>query len=159
MMAVMAEPFELPERHGARPHTTHPTRDDPHPHSQRSQNAPPEMQEALFDRVRRLEGVVVMDSCVSVPGARAFRLSPDMAAGPQEAFQCQTEFAHLHPPYDGSLHATLPPVVYEEVLRTGWGEPHPISGTMLLFGPRHADELEVVFRLVRCSYEYARGTA
>ena len=78
-----------------------------------------------------LPGVSTGDSCVSVPGARAFILDPALAAGPAAAFQCETEFAHLHPPGDGSLHIALPPDLYQAVQAADWGDPHPISGTML----------------------------
>ncbi|HYY87527.1 MAG TPA: luciferase family protein [Chloroflexota bacterium] len=148
---------QLPPRDGPRPETTHPTRADPHPHQQLTQIAPADLQEALFGRATQLSGVMVRDSCVSVPGARAFRLDPARAGGPEQAFQCDHEFAHLHPAYDGSLHLTLPPALYREVLESGWGEPHPISGTMLVFGPRNAQELEVVWTILRASYQYAAG--
>lgn len=149
--------MELPRRHGPRPEVTHPTRDNPHPHQQLSQNAPIELQEALFERARSLEGVSAAPSCVSVPGARGFHLDPALALGPPEAFQCRTEFAHLHPAHDGSLHATLPAEVYDDALEKGWGDPHPLSGTMMLFGPRNEQELEVVWQLVQASYRFGRG--
>ena len=153
----MSPPSKLPDRPGSRPDTTHPSPADPHPHQQLTQNAPRELQEALFERAAHLPGISVGDSCVSVPGARAFRLDPALARGPEQAFQCDHEFAHLHPAYDGSLHLTLPPEVYQQVLDAGWGEPHPLSGTMLLFGPRDAQELEVVWSVVQASYHYAAG--
>ena len=149
----------VPPRRGDPPALTHPTPADPHPHQQLSQNAPVEVQDALLERARGLPGVRVADSCVSVPGARAFHLDPALARGPQAAFQRGTEFAHLHPPYDGSLHMTLPPEVYDQVLRARWGDPHPISGTMMVFGPRDAEELEVVWRLLVVSHRYALGPA
>ena len=147
----------LPARRGPAPELTRPTPEDPHPHQQLSQNSPVEVQEALFERARALPGVIVADSCVSVPGARAFHLDPGLARGPGDAFQCGTEFAHLHPPHDGSLHLTLPPGAYGEVRAKGWGEPHPISGTMMLFGPRDAEELEVAWQVLLRSYRFARG--
>jgi phospholipase/carboxylesterase len=73
--------------------------------------------------------------------------------------QCRTEFAHLHPPHDGSLHLTLPDSVYAQVLERGWGDPHPISGTMMLFGPRDSEELEVAWSVVLASYRFATGEA
>ena len=149
--------FTLPPRRGSRPETTRPTPERPTPHQQTSQNAPPELQEAVFERARALPGITVGDSCVSVPGARAFRLDPALARGPAEAFQCDQEFAHLHPVHDGSLHLTLPRAVYQAVLEQGWGEPHPISGTMLLFGPRDTDELDVIWRVLLASYQFATG--
>jgi Family of unknown function (DUF5519) len=116
------------------------------------------LQEELLERVRRLPNISIGASLVSVPGARAFHLHEKSARGPRQAFQAGHEFAHLHPPGDGSLHMTLPPDLYDEVLAMGWGEPHPLSGTMLVRGPRDADELEVVWGLVRASYAYANGS-
>jgi hypothetical protein len=150
--------FEIPKRRGPKPETTRPTRAERKPHKQLTQNAPGDLQEELFNRVRRLPDVSIGDSLVSVPGARAFHLRDESARGPREAFQAGREFAHLHPSDDGSLHVTLPPDLYDEVLAKGWGEPHPLSGTMLVWGPRDADELEVVWSIVKASYAYANGT-
>jgi phospholipase/carboxylesterase len=149
--------FDLPKRRGPKPETTRPTREERKPHKQLTQNAPGDLQEELLERVRQLTNVSIGDSLVSVPGARAFHLFEESARGPREAFQAGREFAHLHPAEDGSLHMTLPPGLYAEVLATGWGEPHPLSGTMLVWGPRDTDELEVVWRLVKSSYAYATG--
>jgi Family of unknown function (DUF5519) len=149
--------FELPPRSGPKPETTRPSRNHPTPHKQISQNAPPDMQEKLFALASSLAGVSVGDSLVSVPGARAFHLDETLARGPREAFQRGREFAHLHPVHDGSLHLTLPPDIYQEVLAKGWGEPHPVSGTMMIWGPRDPQELEVIWRLVQASYAYAIG--
>jgi phospholipase/carboxylesterase len=101
---------ELEPRRGDPPLTTRPSRQQPFPHQQLTQTAPIGLQDELFARVLTLPGVSTGDSCVSVPGARAFILDPALAAGPAAAFQCETEFAHLHPPGDGSLHIALPPV-------------------------------------------------
>jgi len=144
-------------RDGEPPVTTRPSGSLAFPHQQLTQVAPVELQDELVARARTLPHVSVADSCVSVPGARAFRVDADHAAGPTEAFQCGTEFAHVHPAGDGSLHLTLPPAVYAAVQTAGWGEPHPISGTMLLFGPRNRRELETVWQLLLCSYRYALG--
>jgi hypothetical protein len=150
--------LQLPRRHGPQPETTSPSRERPFPHSQVSQIAPEHLQARLLDHVASLPGVSVRDSLVSVPGARAFHLDPEVAKGPAEAFQRGTEFAHLHPAHDGSLHATLPRDLYEGVLDKGWGEPHPISGTMMLFGPRDEQELEVLKQLLEASYSFAKGS-
>ena len=151
------KPFQLPQRSGQKPDTTRPSLDRPEPHKQISQNAPPDMQEKLFMRARSLPGVTVGKSLVSVPGARAFHLDEALARGSKKAFQRGREFAHIHPAHDGSLHMTLPPAWYEDVLAKGWGEPHPVSGTMMVWGPRNEKELEVVWHLVRVSYAYATG--
>jgi hypothetical protein len=108
-------------------------------------------------RMSSLPGVRVGPSLVSVPGARALHLDGALARGPRDAFQRGREFAHLHPVHDGSLHLTLDPVLYQQVVASGWGEPHPISRTMMVWGPRNADELEIVWSLVLASYQYAAG--
>lgn len=146
------------DRVGAPPRTTEPDEAHAFPHQQLTQNAPREFQDELVIRAGRLPGVAIADSCISVPGARAFRLDPEIAAGrPDEAFQCDTEFAHIHPPGDGSLHMMLPVAVYDRILAVGWGTPHPISGTMLVFGPRTDDEVELVWQFIVTSYRYALG--
>ena len=116
----------------------------PRPHAQRSQNAPPELQERVAEYGLALPSVTAAESLVSVPGARAFVLADEAAAGPPEAFQAGREFAHLHPADDGSLHMTLPAAVAGEAYAKGWGEPHPMSGTPLIFGPRDEEERNVV---------------
>lgn len=126
-------------------------------HSQLTQQAPPSMQEALFAGAAGLPDIHVAPSGISVPGARAFLLDPAVAEGPGDAFQIGTEFAHIHPAYDGSLHVKLPPAVANVVFRQGWGVPHPRSGTPLLFGPRTQEELEIVWQVVLRSYEWARS--
>jgi uncharacterized protein (TIGR00369 family) len=150
--------WTVPIRRGPPPKTTHPTREQPGPHQQLSDVAPRHLQDELLRRVRTLPEVEVGWSAISVPYARGFHLKPHAAKGPAEAFQRGSEFGHLHPEHDGSLHLNLPLALYDEVLRAGWGEPHPISGTMLVFGPRDEAELEVVWRLVRASYDWATAT-
>jgi hypothetical protein len=152
---------DLPLRAGDRPQTN-----PQMPHQQVSQNAPAELQEALFERAAALPGVVVARSHVSVPGARAFHLDAAYAAGPQEAFFYGAEFAHMHPASDGSLHIILPEPLAREVIAKGWGEFHPlvVQGVMpptnlMVFGPRDDAELDTVWRIVRASYEHATGAS
>jgi hypothetical protein len=155
--ALALYPMDLQPREGDGPITTRPTVATPFPHQQLTQTAPVDLQEQLVARGASLPYVAVAPSCVSVPGSRAFRLDESHARGPAEAFQCGTEFAHVHPPGDGSLHLTLPPAIYAGVLAQGWGEPHPISGTMMLFGPRNQRELETVWQVLLWSYRFAIG--
>ena len=144
----------LPRRKGPRPATN----PEP-PHSQISQNSPPELQDELFDLAKALPGVTIGRSFVSVPGSRAFHLDRELAKGPIEAFQAKTEFAHLHPVHDGSLHLSLPPDLTQAAIDHGWGEHHPLApGAVMIFGPRDQAELEVVWQLVRASYRWARGS-
>lgn len=151
--------WTVPARRGPRPETTHPTREQPGPHQQLSDIAPRDLQEELLRRVRTLPDVEIGWSAISVPYARGFHLKPHAAKGPPQAFQRGSEFGHLHPEQDGSLHLNLPPALYDEVLGAGWGEPHPISGTMLVFGPRDEAELDVVWRLVCASYNWATANS
>ena len=118
----------------------------------------------MFERAAGLPGVIVARSHVSVPGARAFHLDEEHAGGPDEAFMVGTEFAHLHPPYDGSLHLVLTEPEARQVIERGWGEFHPLveQGVMpptnlMVFGPRDAAELETVWTVVQASYANATG--
>lgn len=75
-----------------------------------------------------------------------------------------TEFAHLHPSPDWSLHAALPPALAEEAVARGWAEVHPVarrgflpSNVVMIYAPRDEAEIEVVTGLVRAAHAYARG--
>jgi len=74
----------------------------------------------------------------------------------------ECEFAHLHPPSDGSLHMTLAPEIVEKVIDRGWAELHPLAGRhglpaniVMVYGPRDEDELAVVAELLRASHSFA----
>jgi phospholipase/carboxylesterase len=150
----------LPARHGEPPEVSVTT-----PQQQQSQNAPPELQEALFSRIVQVDGVLTAPSAVSVPGVRAFVLGPGDARGPREAFIMAdlSEFAHLHPEYDGSLHLVLPITLARDVMVKGWGVAHPLAGLRLspgmvmIFGPRDVAELAIVTAIVCASHAYASG--
>ncbi|WNG14428.1 luciferase family protein [Cystobacter fuscus] len=148
--------FRLGKRPGPAPEVSDAPPGTPLAHRQLSQQSPVDMQEALFARAAALADVVVAPSGISVPGARAFWLRPAAVLGPREAFQVGTEFAHIHPAHDGSLHMKFPPGVAQKVYQQGWGAPHPRSGTPMVFGPRDAAELEVVWQLLLRSYVWAR---
>ena len=149
----------LPERRGPRPDVSWTI-----PQQQLSQNAPVHLQERLFDEARRLAGVEVGPSHISVPGARGFTLAE--GSGDAQAFLVPevAEFAHLHPSYDGSLHVVLPPELASDVATRGWGRPHMWAGTRLspgftlVHGPRDEDELATVLGIVAASHAYATGT-
>jgi phospholipase/carboxylesterase len=150
--------FLVRARQGERPGTT-PT----NPHTQLTQNAPADLQERVFDLARSLAGVAVGPSGVSVPGARAFHL-PGSTQAAREAFMVGREFAHIHPPADGSLHMVLPPDLVDDVIANGWAERHPLAGQyglpaniVMVYGPRDDEELEVVEDLVRASHGLAAG--
>lgn len=148
----------LPEREGPRPSVSWTI-----PQQQESDNAPAELQEALFARMSALPGVESGPSQISVPGARAV-LAPD-ATGPEEAFLVPSarEFAHLHPAYDGSLHLVLPVDLAADAVAKGWAQVHMLAGIrlspgfVLVYGPRTEAELEVVAGLVGASHRFALG--
>ncbi len=86
------------------------------------------------------------------------------AQGPPEAFIIGTEFAHIHPLPDGSLHAALPPALAEEAITAGRGRDSPRRppwlipmNIVMLYAPRDAAELNVVLGLLRAGYELARA--
>ncbi|MFN2569858.1 MAG: luciferase family protein [Candidatus Dormibacteria bacterium] len=136
------------------------------PHSQLDQQPEdPAIREDLATRAFSLPGVAEEPSGISVPGARALILSPDVALGPPSAFMVGREFAHLHPGPDLSLHMTLPEQTAEEALAAGWGELHPLARegrvprtVVMVYAPRDRAELEAVWALVQASHDFARGS-
>lgn len=149
----------LPHRIGPRPRTTP---DDPH--RQLTQIAPVAMQEELVARVASLPGTFVCPSLISLPGARGFALDDSTPLPVDEAFLVQREFAHIHPPHDGSLHMVIPPELVLQVSERGWGEQHPVARmglipptTMMIYGPRDRAELDVVWHLLQVCWSRARG--
>ncbi len=148
-------------RSGSRPRTT-----STNPHTQLDQNAPRALYDALALRMFALPDAEERSSLVSVPGARALWLRDGIAAGAADAFMIEREFAHLHPARDGSLHMALPRRRAETAIAAGWAELHPMARlgylpqtVVMVFGPRDAAELEIVYGLVLDSYRNAGGRA
>jgi phospholipase/carboxylesterase len=149
---------ELPARSGPVPDVSWTI-----PQQQESDNAPAELQEALFARMSSLPGVESGPSRISVPGARAV-LAPE-ATGAEEAFLVPSarEFAHLHPSYDGSLHLVLPRDLAADAVAKGWAQVHMLAGIrlspgfVLVYGPRNGAEVDVVAGIVEASHRFALG--
>ena len=142
--------LELPARRGPRP-TTHPA----NPHSQLDQQ-PVEawVPRLLATTVFAIPDVVAGPSGVSVAGARALVLKEGRPA-PAGGFMTGREFAHLHPAPDHSLHVVLTVADAGSVVAAGWGEPHPLAGTVavprgltMVYAPRDAEEVAVVTQIV-----------
>jgi phospholipase/carboxylesterase len=151
--------MDLPLRHGERPRTT-----DTNPHQQLTQNPTPEVHELLLSRAFDLPHVERRPSAISVPGAQALWLSEEVGNGPADAFLIGREFAHIHPPYDGSLHAMLPSAAVDELLAKGWGELHPMARrgvipatAVMIYAPRSAEEVETVLQVIEASARFAFG--
>ena len=149
-------PYLDTKRAGDRPRATR-----TNPHTQLDQQAPPEVQERLFAVLRTFPGVVLGPSHVSVPGTRALHL-PGCQRPAEAGFMIEREFAHLHPPSDGSLHMSLPPAIVQTVIDNGWAERHPLAGKyglpaniVMVYGPRDEGELAIVGALARASHAAA----
>jgi hypothetical protein len=148
----------LPIRAGARPRTTTAT-----PHMQLDQQPATPFSKDLLEFAGQLPGVVLAPSRRAPEHSVGLYLMPDQAEGPADAFMLSTEFAHVHPEPDFSLHLTLPEPLRAEVLRAGWAEPHPLAGyptisslVVLLFAPRNQLECAVAKNLVAASWAYAK---
>jgi hypothetical protein len=153
--------IDLPPRGGARPETT-----STNPHQQQSQNPPPEIYELLLSKAFDFPHVERRPSAISVPGAQGLWLAEAVAGGPAEAFLIGREFAHVHPPYDGSMHMMLPPAAVAELLEKGWGEPHPMvrrglipPTAVMVYAPRDAAEVATVLEVIAAAYRFACGDA
>jgi len=131
------------------------------PHSQIDVTPDPDLDRELRRRAYALHGVLDRASIISVPGARALWLADDVELRHPEVVLRGREFAHFHP--DGSLHVALSPERAAEAIAAGWAEPHPIAehlgvpGLVMLYTPRTMDELDVVFDLIRDSYNFVTG--
>lgn len=132
------------------------------PHVQIGVQAVPELSEALLKHVEGFPGVNLGATRVSLPGAVGFQLDDDLSLAHPEVIVGGREFAHLHP--DGSLHASLDPVLAQAAIRAGWAIAHPWSneregweGFVMIYTPMTQDELGVVIHLVEQSYSFVIG--
>jgi hypothetical protein len=145
----------LAKRPGRRPATRYAL-----PHQQLDQTPPPEIYAALLERFIAIPGTTNGPSLISVPGARALFLCP----GPcnEGAFLRDREFAHLHPPEDGSFHMILPRAECNAVLEAGWGELHPLAASgqfhptaLMIYAPRDEREIETVLAITLAARSFA----
>lgn len=79
--------------------------------------------EAMREIVTAWPSVIRRPSLRAPYGTLGMFLSDHDAQGPKEAFLLGTEFAHLHPLPDGSLHMVLPPEVHHAAIQRGWASP------------------------------------
>ncbi len=120
-------------------------------HQQKNQNSPIELQEKVWEFLSNLPGMTTNNSTVSVNGARAVFTPDTLAAttGPGSK-----EWIHLHPSYDGSMHISLPNTDRtKQINDLGRWEPHPRNNkTLMLYGPRDDQELEVIKQIITAVY-------
>ena len=95
-------------------------------------------------------------------GAQGFWLGNELTLIRPEGIFRGREFAHQHP--DGSLHASLPPDRAADAIAAGWAVAHPsaqfherLRGFVMLFTPRNAEEMEVIFNLIVDGYNFIAG--
>lgn len=149
----------LPARAGPRPSTTTAT-----PHMQLDQQPPASFNNELLEFAAWLPGVVLAPSRRAPEHTVGLYMLPDHANGPADAFMLSTEFAHVHPAPDFSLHLILPEPLRTKAITAGWAEPHPLAGyptisnlVVLLFAPRDEQECAVAIELVEASWAYAKN--
>jgi phospholipase/carboxylesterase len=148
----------LPPRAGEPPEVTPAI-----PQYQCSQTAPSDLQAQLWSRITALDDITTAPTRVGIEGTRALLLDRRRSAGPDAAFILPDdgEFAHMHPPPDGSLHVVLPDAQAYDALAKGWAVAHPLAGVrlspgmVLVYGPRDAAEVEIVAGITAASHRYA----
>jgi len=122
-----------------------------------TQTSPKPVQNHLLSLVAGLTGVRVRPSLTCATGSSGLHLAPKLAEGKVSAFLIGTEFAHVHPHYDGSLHLALPHDVAVVAESGGWGKIGLDDESILLYAPRHEVDLVVIWTFVAYSYRCARG--
>lgn len=134
------------------------------PHTQISQNPDAASYSAFKDRAFDFPFVIRQPSMISVPGAEALCLEHGAGCGCRAAFMIGNEFAHVHPPQDGSLHMMLPEDAVPKIIDLGWAEPHPMAAAgvipataVMVYAPRNTAEIETVLDLLGLSCDFARG--
>lgn len=149
----------LPKRSGPAPQT-----DRDLPHHQLDQIPNDDIYQSFREVLTAWPNVLKGPSLRAPAGTLGLFLPIEAANGPEEAFMLGTEFAHLHPLPDGSLHLVLPPEFYCQAIEAGWAEPHPLAGKptissqiVLIYAPRTQEECDIIVRLVHAAELYARG--
>lgn len=158
--AFLNDSAALPRRCGPRPTTT-----PINPQMQLDQQPASLLNGRLLRVFSDMLGVHLDASNRAPEGTIGLFLSAEDANGPPEAFLLGSEFAHLHPAPDGSLHLTLPEPVRYNAITAGWAQPHPLAGaatvspnTVLVYAPRDETELAIITYLVAAAFQFARGT-
>jgi hypothetical protein len=151
---------ELPQRAGPRPKTTPWA-----PHIQREQLAPPGMLTTLAARVFALPDIEERPIPRADPPERGLWLRDVIPKGTADAFINEREIGHFHP-WDRSMHIALPPDLAPRAVEAGWAEVHPVAlaglapkNLVMLYGPRDAHEVDVIFGIVLAAYRRAGGKA
>jgi hypothetical protein len=153
---------KLPRRAGERP-----TVRGIAPHRQTNQKASSDVFAHLSKEIRALSNrhpdrLVQKTSCLEKHGPGLFVVNAQHLTP-----HCNGEVCHAHPS-DGSMHLTLHPADAAIVLRSGWGERHPLgsggwlkkfvpAGFILVYAPRTEEEVEIALRIVRAAVWWVGG--
>ncbi len=150
----------LPEREGAVPRMTL-----ANPQEQLEQF--PEDWQVIVDLAAHafaLADVMERPTQIAPDGSRALNLAESVPAN-SEAFLVGREFAHIHNPPIGSMHATLPEPYRSLALKKGWVLRHPFAvrgigprAAVFIFAPRNQQELQWAKLLLEISHAWANGT-
>ena len=155
--SVTAQEMTLPNRETPIPETTNGV-----PHLQIGLTAVSALSEQLLSRVGQFPGVSLGETRISMPGVVGFQFDEGVSLARPDVIVGGREFAHLHA--DGSLHASLEPVVARAAIDAGWAVAHPWAmqrdgweGFVMIYTPRTQNELNVVIQLVESSFSYVTG--
>lgn len=119
--------------------------------------------ERLADHGFALPGVLERPTAVAPDGSRAFTLAPGLPLEP-DSVMAGREFAHIHNPPVGSMHLMLPQPWRNLALGKRWVLRHPFAergwgpeGTVFMFAPRNAVELQWGMALLSVAHAWANG--
>ncbi|KAH8807410.1 hypothetical protein F5884DRAFT_844405 [Xylogone sp. PMI_703] len=83
------------------------------------------------------------------------------------------EISHIHATGDHSVHVVLAPQDCKKVIRSGWGQRHPLDGVravkyifgwtipkeyILLYAPRNDEEIQTIMEVVKASIGFMTGS-
>ncbi len=140
--------FELPQRNGSPPQVGKQL-----PQIQCSDKSPEDIRKKLAQwAFSSLPDVREEPTSISIPTSRALWLDEKVTAAHKEAFMLESrEFSHLH--LDGSIHTMVAQEIRDEIIFKGWGVKHPLDPvSVLVYAPRNEQELELLKRIIRKSY-------
>ena len=87
----------------------------------------------------------------------------DTIKTPTVAARSRGEITHIHES-EGSAHAMLSYADCREVIRKGWGERHPLSGSIIplgyifLYAPESDADIEVVKSIMNAAISFMTGS-
>ena len=145
---------EWPKREGKPPTTSEAPKNTNIAHQQLNQNGRNPFWSAIVTEVQSWSHIVQKHSEVSVKGAVGFFIDPKFASSNTEKFMRSTEFGHLHPIYDGSMHIIVPTKVQKGLLKANWAELHPRDDKIImLYAPRTKKEYVLVINVLKIAYQ------